>query len=112
MALLQAGVGHAAARRAQPPAGRPVPAARRARARKLQDLFVDRKVPRAERDRVPIVVDACGQIRVGRRRAIADECRVTAPEAGVVILELTEASMNSTLKSLLFWLVLVVILAS
>jgi tRNA(Ile)-lysidine synthase len=26
--------------------------------KKLQDLFVDRKVPRAERDRVPVVVDA------------------------------------------------------
>ena len=32
------------------------------RSRKLQDLFVDRKVPRADRARVPIVVDADGRI--------------------------------------------------
>jgi tRNA(Ile)-lysidine synthase len=28
----------------------------------LQDLFVDRKVPRGERDRIPVVVDAAGRI--------------------------------------------------
>ena len=28
----------------------------------LQDLFVDRKVPRSERDRTPVVVDAAGRI--------------------------------------------------
>ena len=28
----------------------------------LQDLFVDRKVPRADRDRTPVVVDAAGRI--------------------------------------------------
>ena len=38
--------------------------------------------------------------------AVAEECRVTAPEAGVVILELND-TMNSTLKSLLFWMALV-----
>ena len=32
------------------------------RSRKLQDLFVDRKVPRAERARVPIVLDAAGRV--------------------------------------------------
>ena len=32
------------------------------RGRKLQDLFVDRKLPRAERTRVPIVVDAEGRV--------------------------------------------------
>ncbi len=32
------------------------------RSRKLQDLFVDRKVPRAERARVPLVVDAAGRV--------------------------------------------------
>ena len=30
--------------------------------RKLQDVLVDRKVPREERDRVPVVVDATGRI--------------------------------------------------
>jgi hypothetical protein len=28
----------------------------------LQDLFVDRKVPRGERDRTPVVLDATGRI--------------------------------------------------
>ena len=32
------------------------------RSRKLQDLFVDRKVPRAERARVPLVLDADGRV--------------------------------------------------
>ncbi|HKW00684.1 MAG TPA: tRNA lysidine(34) synthetase TilS [Vicinamibacterales bacterium] len=56
--------------------------------RKVQDLFVDRKVPRSERDRVPIVVDADGRIVWVAGVTIAHECRVTAPSAGVVILEL------------------------
>ena len=56
--------------------------------RKLQDLLVDRKVPRDERDRVPLVVDADGRIVWVVGLTIADECRVTAPETGVVILEL------------------------
>ena len=32
------------------------------RSRKLQDLFVDRKVPRDERTRVPLVLDAAGRV--------------------------------------------------
>jgi tRNA(Ile)-lysidine synthase len=56
--------------------------------RKVQDVLVDRKVPRHERDRVPIVVDAAGRIVWVAGLVIADECRVTAPEAGVVILKL------------------------
>ena len=32
------------------------------RSRKLQDLFVDRKVPRAERARIPLVLDAAGRV--------------------------------------------------
>ncbi len=56
--------------------------------RKVQDLFVDRKVPREERLRVPIVVDATGRILWVAGVAVAEECRVTAPEAGVVILEM------------------------
>jgi len=58
--------------------------------RKVQDLFVDRKVPRAARDRVPVVVDATGRIVWVAGVALAEACRVTAPEAGVVILELRE----------------------
>ena len=32
--------------------------------RKLQDLFVDRKVPRTQRARVPVVTDADGRILI------------------------------------------------
>ena len=56
--------------------------------RKLQDLFVDRKVPGFTRDRVPLVVDHSGRIVWVVGHAIADECRVTRPESGMVILEL------------------------
>ena len=55
--------------------------------RKLQDLLVDRKVPRDERDQVPLVVDADGRIVWVVGLTIADDCRVTAPESGMVILE-------------------------
>jgi tRNA(Ile)-lysidine synthase len=57
--------------------------------RKLQDLFVDRKIPREDRDRVPIVVDATGRIVWVAGVAVAEECRATTPEASMVILELT-----------------------
>jgi tRNA(Ile)-lysidine synthase len=56
--------------------------------RKLQDWFVDRKVPRAARDRVPLVVDARDRIVWVAGFTIAHECRVTAPAEGVVVLEL------------------------
>jgi tRNA(Ile)-lysidine synthetase-like protein len=57
-------------------------------ARRLQDVLVDRKVPRSARDRVPVVVDASGRIVWVAGVSIAHHCRVTAPEAGMVILEL------------------------
>jgi tRNA(Ile)-lysidine synthase len=56
--------------------------------RRLQDLFVDRKIPRSERDQVPVVVDDSGQIVWVAGVSIAHHCRVTTPEAGMVILEL------------------------
>ena len=55
--------------------------------RKLQDLFVDRKIPRADRDRVPVVVDTQDRIVWVVGVAIAEECRVTAPEGRVVIFQ-------------------------
>jgi tRNA(Ile)-lysidine synthase len=58
--------------------------------RKLQDVLVDRRVPRADRDRVPVVVDARGRIVWIAGVAMAEECRVTAPEAGMVILEMKQ----------------------
>ena len=57
--------------------------------RKLQDLLVDRKIPRRDRDRVPIVVDADGRILWVAGVTVAEVCRATAPGASMVILELT-----------------------
>jgi tRNA(Ile)-lysidine synthase len=56
--------------------------------RKLQDLLVDRKVPRAERDRIPIVVDAADRIVWVAGHAIDQDFRVTDPSQAVVILRL------------------------
>ena len=55
--------------------------------RRLQDLFVDRKVPRVWRARWPVVVDATGQIVWVPGVAVAESCRVRVPEGGMVILE-------------------------
>jgi tRNA(Ile)-lysidine synthase len=55
--------------------------------RSLQNLMVDRKVPRASRPRLPVVVDADGRIVWLAPLAVAERCRVRAPEAGMVILE-------------------------
>lgn len=54
--------------------------------KKVQDLLVDRKVPRAERDRVPLIVDREGHVVWVVGVAMADEFRVTASEAEVVVL--------------------------
>lgn len=56
--------------------------------RKLQDLFVDRKVPRTERDRVPIVTDAEGRIVWVAGHALDHDFQVTDPVQAVVILRL------------------------
>jgi tRNA(Ile)-lysidine synthase len=58
--------------------------------RKVQDVLVDRKVPRDERDCVPIVVDESGQIVWVAGYAMADECRVTSPQSGVVLLKIID----------------------
>jgi tRNA(Ile)-lysidine synthase len=59
--------------------------------RSLQDLMIDRKIPRAERDSVPVVVDREGRIVWVAGVAMAHDCRVTAPESGMVILELEKS---------------------
>ena len=60
----------------------------RAGRRKLQDLFVDRKVPREERDRIPIVVDGEDRIVWVPGHAIDQDFRVMDPAQAVVILRL------------------------
>jgi tRNA(Ile)-lysidine synthase len=56
-------------------------------ARKLQDFLVDRKVPRAERDMVPLVVDGRDRIVWVVGQAVAEEFRVTDPSRGVILLK-------------------------
>lgn len=59
--------------------------------KKLQDLLVDRKVPRALRDRVPLVVDASDRIIWVAGHAIAADVRVTAATTRVLLLQLQQS---------------------
>ena len=52
----------------------------------LQDLFVDRKVPRAERDRTPVVVDAAGRIVWVVGLALAEAAAAVDGAGDVVVL--------------------------
>jgi tRNA(Ile)-lysidine synthase len=55
--------------------------------KKLQDLLVDRKVPRSERDRIPIVVDARDRIVWVTGIAAAEDFRITDRTRAVIILK-------------------------
>ena len=57
------------------------------RRRKLQDVLVDRKIPRAERDRLPLVVDANDRIVWIVGVAVAEDFRVTGASQGVILLK-------------------------
>ncbi|HEY6101603.1 MAG TPA: tRNA lysidine(34) synthetase TilS, partial [bacterium] len=59
--------------------------------KKVQDFFVDAKVPRWQRRRIPLVVDERGEIVwvVGHR--IADPCRVRAETTRVLRLRVRSA---------------------
>jgi tRNA(Ile)-lysidine synthase len=56
--------------------------------KKLQDVLVDRKVRRSERDAVPIVTDANDCIVWVAGHVLAEEFRVTERTKGVIILNL------------------------
>ena len=56
--------------------------------KKVQDVLVDRKVPRDDRDRVPIVTTETGDIVWVAGQVIADPFRVTSLTSSVVILTL------------------------
>jgi tRNA(Ile)-lysidine synthase len=56
--------------------------------KKLQDVFVDRKVDRDERDRVPIVTDDRGKIVWVAGHVLSEEFRVTDETKAVIILKL------------------------
>ena len=55
--------------------------------RKLQDFFVDRKVPRVDRDAVPLVVDGRDRIVWVVGQSVAQDFRVTDPSQGVILLK-------------------------
>ena len=56
--------------------------------KKVQDVLVDRKVPRDDRDRVPIVTTEQGDIVWVAGQVLADPFRVTSLTSSVVILTL------------------------
>ena len=56
--------------------------------KKLQDLFIDRKIARRERDYVPIVTDERGRIVWVAGHVIGEEFRVTDRTNAVIILKL------------------------
>jgi tRNA(Ile)-lysidine synthase len=57
------------------------------RGRKLQDFLVDRKVARAERDDLPLVVDRDDRIVWVVGQSVAEDFRITAPEQAVILLK-------------------------
>ena len=54
--------------------------------RKLQDFLVDRKVPRAERDALPLVVDARDRIVWVPGQSVAEDFKVSHPSQAVILL--------------------------
>ena len=63
------------------------PAGMRGRRKKLQDLFVDRKIARELRDAVPLVVDSDDRILWVVGETVAEDFRVTEPSQGVLLLK-------------------------
>jgi tRNA(Ile)-lysidine synthase len=55
--------------------------------RKLQDFMVDRKVPRTERDTLPLVVDALDRIVWVVGQSVGEGFRVLDPSQGVIFLK-------------------------
>ena len=55
--------------------------------KKLQDLFVDRKVNRGERSRIPIVLDGLDRIIWVVGHGVSDDFRVTAGAASMLVLK-------------------------
>jgi tRNA(Ile)-lysidine synthase len=73
--------------RSRRPGDRFRPAGLGGRARKVQDELVDRKVPRQQRDFLPLVVDSAGTIVWIVGGSVAEDFRVTGPSQGVIFLK-------------------------
>ena len=57
------------------------------RAKKVQDVLVDRKVPRESRDSLPLVVDSADRIVWIVGQTVSEDFRVTEPSQGVIFLK-------------------------
>jgi tRNA(Ile)-lysidine synthase len=73
--------------RSRRPGDRFRPAGMGGRAKKLQDVLVDRKVPRHRRDILPLVVDNADTIVWVVGESVAEDFRVTGPSQGVIFLK-------------------------
>jgi len=86
-AVIDAGVGTDLFVRTRRPGDRVAPVGLAGR-KKLQDLFVDRKIPRLERDDVPLVVDAHDRILWVAGHLVDRAARVTPGTTSVLLFEL------------------------
>ena len=59
------------------------------RTKKLHDFFVDRKIARADRGGIPLVVDPCLGVVWVAGHALAEDVRLTAPGEGVLVLKVS-----------------------
>jgi tRNA(Ile)-lysidine synthase len=73
--------------RSRQPGDRVRPLGMGGRAKKVQDVLVDRKVAREERDALPLVVDGTDRIVWIVGEPVAEDFRVTAPSQGVIFLK-------------------------
>ena len=60
------------------------------RAKKLQDFFVDRKIRRAERAAIPLVIDPRVGVVWVAGHGLAEDVRITAPDEGVLVLKVAK----------------------
>jgi tRNA(Ile)-lysidine synthase len=73
--------------RSRQPGDRIRPPGLHGRGKKLQDLLVDRKVPRESRDALPLVVDGDDRIVWVVGQVLSEDFRVTTPSQGVILLK-------------------------
>ena len=73
--------------RSRRPGDRIRPVGLQGRGKKLQDVFVDRKVPRDTRDSIPLVVDREDRIVWVVGHVLGEDFRVTSPSQGVILLK-------------------------
>ena len=60
------------------------------RTKKLQDFFVDRKVRRADRAAIPLVIDPRLGVVWVAGHGLAEDVRINAPDEGVLVLKVTK----------------------